>query len=150
MIQTRKSLRLGTYDYGTPGIYFITFCTKDKICVLGKIVEGRIILSPIGRYTENIINGLVDTLIDIRIIQYVIMPNHIHILIQFCQPQQAQKLGRIVGSIKSQVSQAFSTSLWQRGYYDHIVRNEWDLANCREYIQNNPLKWHLDTEYRHT
>lgn len=146
MVQQRKSLRLSNYDYGNAGIYFITFCTKDKKCILGEVIEGQVHLSPVGVITKCVIDDAVQT--NMSVLQFVIMPNHVHLLVQIHQKQSKWGLGRFVSYIKGNVSRACCGLCWQRGYYDHIVRNEKDLARCREYIANNPLQWTLDSEYR--
>lgn len=150
MIRKRKALRLANYNYGNIGIYFVTFCAKDMACILGNITNGNMFLSAIGQTTKKVIENIATTRRGMEIIQYVIMPNHVHALILFHEEKETWSLGRIVSSIKSQVSREYAASLWQRGYYDHIIRNETDLARCREYITNNPLHWALDREYRNT
>lgn len=148
MVQQRKSLRLSNYNYGNAGIYFITFCTMNKKCILGEVIEGQVHLSPIGNITKCIIEHVIQTNTNMSILQYVIMPNHVHLLIQIHQELPGWSLGRLISYLKSQVSRGCSISCWQRGYYDHIIRNEKDLARCREYIANNPLRWTFDREYR--
>lgn len=80
MVQQRKPLRLSNYDYGNAGIYFITFCTKDKKCILGEVIEGQVHLSPVGVITKYVIDDAVQT--NMSVLQYVIMPNHVHLLVQ--------------------------------------------------------------------
>jgi len=85
----------------------------------------------------------------IRIQQFVIMPNHIHFLIyrQQINTNPQISLHEFINQLKGQASKKCGISLWQRGYYDHIIRTEDDMRMVMEYIQNNPRKWTLDREY---
>ena len=143
----RKNLRLPTYDYHQEGIYFTTFCTRNKSCVLGQILQGRFHPSSLGIITEKTIHKFSSYYEHIHINQHVIMPNHVHILIEFSNYQKNISLSHIVNAIKGTVTRTGKISVWQRGYYERVIRNAEELKRCQEYIQNNPLQWELDTEY---
>ncbi len=155
----RRSIRLKEYDYSKPARFFITICTYNRESLFGQIVDGEITLSEIGRIAKSYWG------------EYMIMPNHIHGIIlildsvdsvgaRYASPLQSpqiprsarpKSLGAIVGSFKSattkhinQIRKTPGILLWQRNYYEHIIRNKGELNKIREYIINNPLKWELD------
>jgi|TARA_B100000315_G_scaffold115526_1_gene106047 REP element-mobilizing transposase RayT len=162
----RKSIRLRGYDYSQHGMYFVTVCTSDKKCNLGKIMNDDMKLNKYGHIVEkellksNIIRK------EICINNYVIMPNHLHIIVSIVgadgrSPLQQyttfrmkpKSLSSFVSGFKSKVTKQINilrktpgTPFWQRNYYEHIIRNEKKLNEIREYIINNPLKWLLDRE----
>ena len=159
----RRSIRLPEYDYSKAGAYFITICSFNKELLFGKIVAGRCVLSEIGniaaKYLEEIPNHFNNVFVD----EYIIMPNHIHIIISIVGVQNFESLrneyqkiipksiGSIVRSYKASVTKwckenDYKKFKWQRNYFEHIVRNNEDYIRIREYIINNPLRWELDEE----
>ena len=159
MLPQRKHTRLKNYDYSKNGYYFITICTKDKKPILGKIV-GRdalippdIILSNIGKIVDEYINNVNNIYNFIKIDKYVIMPNHIHMIIKFEFPLDGGMLASrptlhtIIRSIKTMVTKELGYSIWQSSYYEHIIRNQQSYQEIWQYIDNNPLKWELDELY---
>jgi len=159
----RRSIRLPEYDYSRSGAYFITVCSFNKELVFGKIVGGRIVLSEIGKiaakYLEDIPNHFDNVFVD----EYIIMPNHIHIILSIVGVQNFEPLrheyqkiipksiGSIVRSYKASVTKwckenDYKKFKWQRNYFEHIIRNDEDYIRIREYIRNNPLKWEVDEE----
>ena len=153
--KTRKPIRLKGYDYSSQGMYFITICTKDKHCILcdivGATVPGRphTELTAIGIHINNSIrfyNANKIILID----KYVIMPNHIHMIIVINREtgdRGRSPLQNIVRSFKSYVTKQIGFSIWQRSFHDHIIRDEQDYLRIAEYIENNPVKWTEDIYY---
>ena len=157
----RKNLRLTAYDYSSQGAYFVTICTQNRRCVLSKICRG----DPCGRppvtpspYGEAIIQVLheVENRYDVSIDPYVIMPNHIHFICLIDQAQTSARvaltLGRIVGALKSLSANrcrelGLEGKLWQRGYYEHIIRNDFDFREIWNYIDTNPVRWLEDRFY---
>ena len=155
-LQKRKSNRLQNFDYSTNGAYFITICTYNKECILSKIVgEGlcalpTINLSPIGEEIEKSIKYINDYYDNIKIVKHIIMPNHIHLLIEINNQTGGHgdpPLQSIIGQLKSYTTHKYGKQLWQRSYYDHIIRNEEDYLNVWEYINNNVKKWTEDKYY---
>lgn len=159
----RRSIRLPEYDYSKSGAYYITICSFNKELIFGSVVDGKMILSEIGnivaKYLEEIPNHFENVFVD----EYVVMPNHIHIIIsivgiQNFEPLQnkyqkiiPKSIGSIVRSYKASVTKwckenDYKKFKWQRNYFEHIIRNEEDHFRIREYIQNNPLQWELDEE----
>jgi putative transposase len=150
----RKSLRLRDYSYSLAGAYFVTICTKDR--------ESHFEKFP---YLQTVVhtqwNALVNRFSQIRLDEFVIMPNHIHGIIFIVgaiheSPLQSRRnmlLPKVIGYFKMNTAKQINhilnrpgESFWQRNYYEHVVRSEKELKKIREYIQNNPLKWELDRE----
>ena len=146
-------MRLKGFDYGTEGAYFITICAKDMRHVFGEVRRVRRD-EGIAPYMELSFIGLVCEKYIKRIptLKYVIMPNHIHIIIINNQreanaaPQNAV-IPRTIRSFKILVTKEPGFSPWQRSYHDHIIRNEADYLRIWKYIDENPLKWELDKYY---
>ena len=165
----RKSIRLRNYNYSGNGCYFITICTKDKNHLFGsynvgalheapaKHAENRCInLNQYGKLVERAIQGLHIRFDEITIDNYIVMPNHIHMLVSINNdidserairesPLQRSLLSKAVGYIKMNVSKEIHKTnpritVWQRGYVDHIIRNQQDFEYHWNYIEYNALK----------
>ena len=120
----RKNIRLKDYDYSQVGIYFITICIKDRIELLGEIKnEEYIELSKEGKIIEEAINKLKETYTNIEIDEYVIMPNHIHLIIMI-HTENKIVISRIIQQFKWGVTRKIGSSIWQKLFYEYIVRNE--------------------------
>ena len=152
----RKSTRLRDYDYSTPGAYFVTICTKDRECILSKIVVGegfhallQNILTPIGQEVEKTIQYIGDNYIGTKIDKYIIMPNHIHLIVSLENTggRGNPPLQNITGQLKSFVMQKCGENIWQRSFHDHIIRGDADYKQIWEYIDTNHLKWEKDCFY---
>lgn len=153
----RKHTRLPRFDYSVPGIYFLTLCTKNRSRCLSQIV-GRGLdpavryameLTPYGNIAEQDLLALPDRFAGITVLQYVVMPDHLHILLQLHAADAAGSRPRptvptIIGQYKAGVSRKCKCALWQASYYDHVVRSEQELLEIQRYIENNPLQWVLD------
>lgn len=151
----RKQLRLKNYDYKNNGAYFITICTVGKRHILGKIVGGDAYIAPhielseygvtVEKYVKNI-KGL-DT--------YTIMPNHIHMIIRIgfdsdgtmWASSPTRGIPQLIKSFKTMVSKECGTTIFQRSYYDYIIRSEPDFTEKQNYILSNPGKWVEDEYY---
>jgi len=167
----RHSIRLKEYDYGQPGAYFVTVCTHHRECLFGEIVEGKIVLNPFGKIVEEEWMISANIRREIELDEFVVMPNHMHgiIAIRDHHPVGAtgrsplhrihrtlfpKSLGSFVAGFKSSVTKRINElhgtpgqPVWQRDYFEHVIRNEIDLDETREYIQNNPLKWLEDENH---
>lgn len=164
----RKNNRLQDFDYSQNGAYFVTICTKDRGRILSDIRRGdpcgrpNIELSEIGKIAEKTIS-VIENMYDISVDKYVIMPNHIHMIILICHDDKratarvAPTVGDIVGGYKSLISNQWLKickqrnshmgQIWQRSYYDHVIRNKSDYQRIWQYIDNNQIKWELDCYY---
>ena len=157
----RKETRLKEYDYSANGAYFVTVCTKDRKHILSTIhVGGGALDAPYIELTEKgeivreqfeKMNHLYE---DINVKHYVIMPNHIHFIIEIAKsggtsgrpsPTRSNSIvSKYVGTFKRFTNKISGIELWQRSYYDHIIRNEADYLEKSDYIINNPAKWAED------
>ena len=150
----RKANRLKEYDYSQAGYYFVTICVKDKRALLGEVVGAncvRLILSETGKIIEKEISVLSGTYEHIRIDKYVIMPNHVHMIIVITpgegRTEFAPTISRIIKQFKGSVTKQIGFSIWQKGFHDHIIRNEADYQRVWQYIDENPIKWTEDCYY---
>ncbi len=158
----RKPNRMASYDYSSNGAYFITICTDNRKNILCKIVgEGlcalpQIELSPIGKIVDEAVKYINENYDGVTVDNYVIMPNHIHLLI-FVNYEDSDKTGGhgdpplrvydIIGRFKSFTNNKFDGILWQRSFHDHVIRNEKDYRKIYEYISSNPSIWQEDSLY---
>jgi len=159
MIHPRKNIRLPYYDYTSKGIYFITICTKDREAYFGTITNGKLLLNDAGEMIEHIWQTIPNRFSSVSLHKYIIMPNHFHAIVEINHATTIQ-LGSIIGAFKSistnryingvrnQNWKPFEKRLWQRNYYEHVIRNERSYRVLTEYIQNNPLSWEKDMFYR--
>ena len=138
------SRRLATCDYRTPGEYFVTICTLDRTCLFGEIANGEMQLSPEGRIAENAWRNLPAHFPHIALDAFVIMPNHIHAIPVF--DAEGPALGIVAGGFKAEVSRRLGLRIWQRYYYDHVIRSKRELDQIRSYIAKNPVCWVTDEE----
>ena len=162
--QERKATRLPDYDYSSAGAYFVTICTKNRRCILSKIVgaihESPFVeLMPYGRIVDAIIASLPNRY-GIKIDKYVIMPNHIHLLVRILcvadvrgssgtpTPTYNSHISRFVSTFKRYCNKQCNDQIWQRGFYDHVVRNDDDYDAIWQYIDDNTIKWELDKFYK--
>ena len=161
-IPKRKQNRLQEYDYNSNGAYFITICTKNKKHLFWKEntnVRANCVrpyeyqLSSVGIIVNEEIKNINNVYGDIvRIDKYVVMPNHIHMIIVIDdynsgRTQFAPTVSRIIKQFKGSVTKKIGSSIWQRSFYDHIIRDENDYLRIWDYIDTNPLKWYSDEYY---
>ena len=144
----RKPTRLKGYDYSQNGYYFVTICTHNKKCILSNIVgdDAHIVPSKYGIIVEKYISNIVG------IDKYVIMPNHIHLIIKndngtMWASSPTQSISQQVKSFKTLVTKEIGYKIFQRSFHDHIIRGEKDYLKIWNYIDTNPLKWREDCFY---
>ena len=162
----RKQIRLKDYDYSQNGYYFITICARNRknifseiVCMSNDMVCADNIYAhytKCGKWVEIAIQAVSAHYDDVFVDKYVIMPNHIHLILVFDRASIQTKNGRmisaptvpvVIGQSKRWVSKQIGFSCWQKSYYEHIIRNEQEYLKISEYIQNNPLKWKEDKYY---
>ena len=143
-LPVRKRLRLKKFDYSKEEIYFITICIKNRIELLGKIIEtNRIELTKIGNISEQYIKKIEIKYKNVKIDEYIIMPNHIHLLL-IVNKQNDIGISRIIKQYKMCVSKIIGYSIWQKSFYEHIIRNEKEYWKIKEYIKDNIINWKKD------
>ncbi len=151
-LPVRRSVRLPNFDYSARSWYFVTLCIQDKVCRLGKVVGDRVFFSPLGHVVNWEWLKLRSRYPNIELDEYVVMPNHAHFILRMGgREDRAPTLGKIVAYYKYQTTKQFNQStsypfpkLWQRNYYEHIVRDNTDPERIRRYIRNNPAHWTID------
>lgn len=169
-IHRRRSLRLKHYDYSQAGAYFLTFCSQHRECRFGEVGGGQFIPNAEGTILQNCWQSLPAHFPDIELDGAVIMPNHFHGIVVILQsagmthlstnlehPRHSSfggkisLLGKVVAYFKYQTTKAINQrynspgrKVWQRNYYEHIIRNDRSLGILRDYIINNPQKWEID------
>lgn len=152
-LPARRPNRLDGFDYASAGCYFITFCTRERRCVLGTVERpmpmehASVCLSDWGTLTECAILAIPEVYPSAVLENYVIMPNHVHLLISLTVGADAQSVSRIIQQTKRRVSRAAGQPIWQSHFHDHIVRDEQDFQSIWQYIENNPTKWSVDRYY---
>lgn len=160
-LPNRKHPRLKEYDYSQNGCYFITLCIKHRKRLLCTLNVGRDALIPphpaltsIGEIVNIFIQNINSVYSNVLVDNYVIMPNHIHMLISIISPDMdgGMKASRptlhtIIRSLKTMVTKQIGYYIWQDSYHDHIIRNEQEYRKTWEYIDTNPLKWEDDCYY---
>lgn len=157
-LPVRRSIRLSGFDYSSNHLYFVTICTQDRACILGKVVENRAFMSPYGRILEKELLNLTMYFPLVVLDKYVVMPNHLHVIIGIrATVKITPTLGHIIGAYKSRVfhnclelakiKDKFIGKFWQRNYYEHIIRDQKDLERIQKYIRSNPMSWTKDKFY---
>ena len=157
VLPQRRQLRLHGCDYAFPGVYFVTICSAGKRPVFGSIRGERIVLSPAGEIVRSEWIALVERFSRLVLDEFVIMPNHLHGVLAFVGhaggASPSPTLFEVIGTFKSistiKVNKLLGrrgVPLWQRSYYEHIVRTGEDLRKIQGYILENPLMWSLDPE----
>ena len=146
----RKINRLADYDYNQNGAYFITICTQDRKPILSQIVgDGSPVPKTAGLIAEKTIMQITEKYPSVSVEKHVIMPDHIHILLRIDNGtgNPSPTLGNIIGWYKYQVTKEVNRQnytagekLFQRSYYDHVIRNQQDYNAVWEYIEQNPRK----------
>ncbi len=165
-----KSARLPHWDYGNPGMYFVTICTKNFTEWFGMVQNREMILNKTGNIAENYWVGIADHFDNVELDEFIVMPNHIHGIIGIigdktvgrdvaCNVSTSDRmsnispkpksLSTIIRSYKSAVTRSIrkhhnSHFAWQPRFYDHVIRNNHALKNIQTYIQKNPENWEKD------
>ena len=154
----RKQNRLAEYDYSTTNAYFITICTEHRKNLfwsdVGAIIDRpkNVPLTNLGIIVRQSIEDIPIHYSVISVDHYVIMPNHVHLLLQIHSDSNgrsmiAPTISTVVRLMKGTVSKQAGFSIWQKGFYDHVIRNEGDYQDIWNYIEGNPSKWVEDKLY---
>ena len=154
----RKQNRLTEYNYNTPNAYFITICTRDRKNLFWKDVgaaigrPGNVPLTDLGMMIKQVIHDIPRCYPAITVAHAVIMPNHIHLLLQINtdadgRPMAAPTISTVINQTKGVASKNAGFPVWQKGFYDHVIRGERDYMDVWNYIEGNPGKWAEDKLY---
>jgi putative transposase len=164
-IHHRRSIRLKSYDYSQAGLYFVTICTHQRLPLFGEIIKGEMILNEAGMVAEKCWLAIPEHFPQVKLDEFVIMPNHVHGIIQIdvgaknLSPLQttassrptgtSKTIGSIVRGFKIGVTKWFRTNstthcVWHRNYHEHIIRDENAYLKIANYVQTNPQKWQED------
>ncbi|MBN2098364.1 MAG: transposase [Dehalococcoidia bacterium] len=160
----RHSIRLKDYDYAQPGAYFVTVCTRDRECLLGEIADGELRLNPFGVAVRDEWLRTAELRERVDLDVFVVMPNHLHGIVMITQGRgvwpyaptetlrsPSHTVGAIVRGFKSasakRINEMRNTPrmpVWQRNYYEHVIRNEAELNAIRQHIHGNQATWSSD------
>ncbi|MFH0879097.1 MAG: transposase [Lentisphaerota bacterium] len=151
-IHHRRSIRLKGYDYSKEGVYFVTICVQERECLFGEVVNGEMVVNDAGARVQAVWDELPCHYPHVRLDAFVIMPNHVHGIVVFLTPHPAPTVGEIVRGFKARCTHAINqmrntrgVPVWQRNYYEHIIRGDVDYNRIAEYISTNPQRWMSDT-----
>ena len=184
-LPNRRSIRMQGYDYSGEGLYFVTTCVQNMKCLLGKVVDGEMVLNDAGEIAKQCWLDIPNHFLHIVLHEFIIMPNHVHSIPEITHsvgannylPENTGKeshsppnttfrspsktIGSVIRGFKIGVTKWIrnnkrtkdfsslqeSKSIWQRNYYEHIIRNYTSYINIAEYIQSNPMNWTTDNYY---
>lgn len=145
----RRSIRLRDYDYSSSGAYFVTICTHQRECLFGDEVNGDMQLNELGQIVESQWRQIPEHYPAIQLDEFIVMPNHVHGII--CINDLAPAVGEIVRAFKARCTHAINQKhnnrngpLWQRNYYDRVIRDDQELILIRQYVANNAARWSED------
>jgi REP element-mobilizing transposase RayT len=169
----RRSIRLRGYDYASAGAYFVTLVTRERGCILGEIELGDLRTSPIGKIAIEEWAKTAEIRPNVEVDAFIVMPNHLHGILfisgptvgaHSCAPlrppdehappvRQPRSLGSLIAGFKAATTKRINAlrdspgvPVWQRNYYERIIRNEAELNRIRRYIKDNPARWDDDPE----
>jgi putative transposase len=157
----RRSIRMRGYDYTQTGWYFVTICAQGRECLFGNIIDGAFQANTYGRVVLEHIEAIASHFANAEIDVYVMMPNHAHVIIILNDSVTANTprptLGQVVAYIKylstrhiNELRRTPGARVWQRNYYEHIIRDQASLDHIRAYIISNPSRWESDQLYPNT
>lgn len=173
---SRRSIRLPGFDYTRPGVYFVTICAHERTCLFGDVVNGVMRVNNLGEIVREEWERSAEIRAELTIDAYVVMPNHMHGIVlidvgahgvrprnmddHVCRAhgraplRPPKSLGSFIAGFKSATTKRINTlrhtpthPVWQRNYYEHVIRNDPDLAVIRDYIADNPARWDNDENH---
>ena len=167
--RNRRAIRLRGYDYSQAGAYFLTICTYDRTCIFGDVAKGEMRVNELGRVVEEEWQQSARIRSEIELDAWVIMPNHFHAIAIISADDgwaaseregaltgrgaRRKSVGALIAGFKSAATSRINSmrgtpgkAVWQRNYYEHVIRNGDSLEGIRQYIIDNPAKWGEDPE----
>ena len=161
-IHHRKSIRLKDYDYSQAGAYYVTIVTHERRVLFGDVVDGEMRLNETGQLVVDVWQWLAARHPYVELDSYVVMPNHLHGIIVIDDPRRDdsriaptnhKSLGRLIGAFKTVTTKRVNLAqgtpgqrLWQRNFFERVIRNDEEWNRVREYIAANPTQWETDAE----
>ncbi len=154
----RRSIRLRGFDYAQQGAYFVTICTHQRACLFGEIADDEMRFNTTGSVAHGVWMGLPTHYPHVELDAFVVMPNHVHGIVVLGSgiqptPVKLESLSEIIRGFKTFSARQINRSrsrpgnrVWQRNYYDHVIRDEVGLDRIRQYIVDNPARWAEDPE----
>lgn len=161
-----ESTRIKEYDYSQEGYYYLTICSKDRKKIFGEIIDSKVVLNSLGKIIEEELLKSCDIRKEINLVEYVIMPNHIHLIIYIekileektthrsslqLKNSNKKSLSSFVMGFKQALTRRYRSiienpnyEIWQSRFYEHVIRNEKSLFSIRNYIITNPINWEID------
>ena len=170
-MKERKTPRYQSFDYNSDGVYFITICAQNRRCILSRIVGTGVLdcpkpeLTGYGKIADKYVKQLNDFYDHLSVEEYVIMPNHIHFLLLVKKNKNTSDNGQsrtpvptnieransacsqFVSTFKRFCNKEYGENIWQRSYYDHVIRDRQDYEEHVRYIMENPARWYYDELY---
>lgn len=158
----RRSIRLKGYDYALPGAYFVTICSYEKECIFGEVIDASVRLNEAGRIVEDTWLATPTIRQNVSLDEHIVMPNYLHGIVSIdwnirfdgrvarrgVLQSPSQTVGAIIrgfeGSATKRINAMRETPgqpVWQRNYYEHVIRDADDLDRIRRYIRGNPARW---------
>jgi putative transposase len=159
-IHHRRSIRLKGFDYSSAGAYFVTIVAWRREMLFGDVVDGEVVLNDFGKIVAEKWQWLEAQYEYVELGAWVVMPNHFHgILVirrgdsRIAPTPKIKPLGRLIGAFKTVSTKHINLLrntegqvVWQRNYYEHIIRNDREWENIHRYIESNPSMWAEDEE----
>ena len=173
-VHRRRSIRLRDYDYSHAGAYFVTICAWQRECLFGEVVDGEVRLNDAGWIVQKCWDDMPHHFSHVELDAFVLMPNHAHGIIvingpvgaRFIAPDyhdasvkqgainRAPTLGTIIRGFKARCTYAINQQrnnpgvpVWQRNYYERVIRDEAEWHAIRQYMIDNPIKWAEDENH---
>lgn len=160
----RKQLRINNYDYSKPNYYFVTICTFNMNNLFGSISNNKMNLNSSGVIVKDALLTTISYNKTFKLDKYIIMPNHVHAIIiknnilitknllpksttsisDFICEFKSRTVHKYIRAVKNKECPPFNKRIWQRSFYDHIIRNQQDYQRICKYINTNPQKWQQD------
>ena len=163
ILPKRKPNRLNGFDYSAAGSYFITICTRQREKILSQVCVGEAICLPqnpngtlhltgCGEMVKDAILRIPEIYPSVSVDCYVIMPNHVHLILRIAFPEDGRQIAsptisNVVGNMKRAVSKNAGRKIWQRSFHDHVIRDGEDYNEISDYIEANPMNWEADCFY---
>jgi putative transposase len=154
----RRSIRLKGFDYSQAAIYFVTICVQNRECLFGTLSQHQMLLNDAGKMVSEEWLALSARFTAVVLDEFIVMPNHFHGIIYISSDAiDRPTLGKIIGAFKSIATDRyilgvkesdwtpFDRRLWQRNYYEHIVRDDATLQQIQQYVRDNPSTWQTDS-----